>query len=154
MKILIISDTHGFSSLLEAVLKKERGCDAVIHLGDGGADMFAMREYINTKPFYQIKGNCDMQCYDFTLRVISFFDSVKFFACHGHTHNVKTDRLALYYAAKSEGCSLALYGHTHIPLTEEYDGVTVFNPGSISNGSYGILETEGKSFSLRHCRIV
>ena len=38
MKILIVSDTHGQEKNLEEVLKKEEPIDALIHLGDLGAE--------------------------------------------------------------------------------------------------------------------
>ncbi|MBR3768854.1 MAG: metallophosphoesterase [Clostridia bacterium] len=153
MKILILSDSHGFSQELEAILKKERNADMIIHLGDGGKDMFDMNEYTAFKPVYQIKGNCDTSAYNFPLRLISYAEKVKFLACHGHAYNVKLGLSSLYYAAKEEECAVALYGHTHIVNIEEYDGVTLFNPGSIMNGKYGIMEVTGERFTLKHCKI-
>lgn len=152
MKVLILSDSHR-SDLVKDILKKERFCDAFIHLGDGGSDMLDTGEYTGGRPVYNVKGNCDMASYNFPVRLISYFDSVKFYACHGHTHDVKRDLTAIFYAARQENCTLALFGHTHIPTKEEYDGVTLFNPGSAMNGRYGILETDGDSFTVRHCSL-
>lgn len=153
MKILILSDSHGFSTELEEILKKERSADMIIHLGDGSTDMYDMNEYTAGKPFYQIKGNCDPYAYDFPQRLITFADNIKIFACHGHLYNVKNDITPLFYAAKQENCRIALYGHTHIPFSEEYDGVHIFNPGCAKNGSYGILETKEGSFTISHADI-
>ena len=36
MKILVMSDTHGYEDNLRLVLKKEAPYDCVIHLGDSG----------------------------------------------------------------------------------------------------------------------
>ncbi len=153
MKVLIISDTHGFTSMLRSILIKERNCDMIIHLGDGGTDMFKMSDITAGKPVYQIKGNCDMASYNFSPRFISYIDNFKFIACHGHTYNVKADLCALFYAAKEYECRFAFYGHTHIPRYEELEDVILFNPGSVMNGRYGILKVSGNSFSLKNCTI-
>lgn len=150
MKILILSDSHGFTNCLEEILKSERSADVIIHLGDGGSDLFDMTEYTAGKPVYQIKGNCDYSSFNFPLRLISYAENVKFFACHGHAYNVKTTLHSLFYAAKEQECKIALYGHTHIPNSEEYEGIILFNPGSVSNGKYGIMEVRKGSVTLTH----
>lgn len=150
MKILVLSDSHSFDAELKEILKKERTADMIIHLGDGSDDLYDMSKYTAGKPVYYIKGNCDAYAYDFPQRIITFADKFKIFACHGHMYNVKFDIMPLYYAAKQEGCDIALFGHTHIPFSEAYDGVHIFNPGCAKSGSYGIIEIKDGSFSLSH----
>lgn len=153
MKILIISDSHGFTSMLKTILETERNCDMIIHLGDGGRDMFEMNELISGIPVYQLKGNCDMASYDFSEKFISYADNFKFFACHGHIYHVKSSLHSLFYAAKEYGCRFAFYGHTHIPSYEETEGIILFNPGSVSNGRYGVLITDKEKFTLENRKI-
>lgn len=150
MKILVLSDSHGFTDMLEAILRKERDADIIIHLGDGGADMLGMNHLTAGKPVYQIKGNCDISAYNFSPKLISSAEDVRFFACHGHMYNVKHDVTALYFAASEANCSLALFGHTHIQFSEDYKGVTLFNPGSVMNGKYGIVTVNGKDIKTEH----
>lgn len=38
----------------------------------------------------------------------------------------------LYYRAKELGADIALFGHTHQQMIEEYNEVILMNPGSIS----------------------
>lgn len=152
VKVLILSDSHR-SGLVNDILKKERNSDIFIHLGDGGSDMFDTGEFTGGKPVYNVKGNCDTASYGFPEKLISYFGSVKFYACHGHNHNVKNGLSALFYAAKQEQCTLALFGHTHIALNEEYEDVILFNPGSAMNGRYGILEISGDKMTLKHCSL-
>lgn len=152
MKVLILSDSHR-SDILNDILKKEQNSDIFIHLGDGGSDMFDTGEFTAGKPVYNIKGNCDMASYNFPIRLISYLGSVKFYACHGHTHNVKEGLAALFYAAKEAECTVAFFGHTHKAHIEEYEGVTLFNPGSVMNGRYGIMEIKGDAFTLKHCSL-
>lgn len=153
MKLLILSDSHGSTKELEMILQKERSSDMIIHLGDGGSDLLQMNEYTQGKPVYQIKGNCDLSVYNFPLRLISYVRDIKFFACHGHAYNVKSGVIPLFYTAKEEGCTIALFGHTHCPYYEEYDGVHLFNPGSARDGSYGILDIGDNGFSFIHRNI-
>lgn len=152
MKIIIVSDSHSRKSNLEAVFEAENCFSAVIHLGDGASDMQHISRYTNGKPVYQIKGNCDYYD-DSPKRFISYFDKLKFFSCHGDAYNVKTTLISLFYAAKEYDCKLALYGHTHRAHKEFFDGICLFNPGSIANGEYGILEVDGESFEVTHKHI-
>lgn len=153
MKVLIISDSHGFTSKLRDILEKERDCDMIIHLGDGSPDLDTLSSLTAYKPVCQIKGNCDRLSYNLTERFISFADNFKYFACHGHAYNVKNDLTALFYAAKEYECNFAFYGHTHIPAYEEYENIVLFNPGSVMNGRYGMLITNGKDFELTNKEI-
>ena len=38
----------------------------------------------------------------------------------------------LCYSAREIECDIVLFGHTHMPFDEDFDGVRVMNPGSIS----------------------
>ena len=153
MKVIIVSDSHSYTSNLEAVFEAENSFSAVIHLGDGASDMKYISRYTDGKPVYQLKGNCDYYG-DSLKRFISFFDELKFFACHGDAYNVKTTLISLMYAAKEYECQLVLYGHTHRAHKEFFDGMCFFNPGSVANGEYGVLEVKGKSFEITHKNIL
>lgn len=155
MKVLIISDSHGFTSGLRRIFEVEPDFDMLIHLGDGGANLDSFGEYIGNKPIYKIKGNCDLSIYDFGTndypeRLISWAGDIKFFACHGHLYGVKNGLTALYYAAKEQNCEVAFFGHTHIPYNEEYGNIRLFNPGTASKCQYGLMEVKGKNFTLEH----
>lgn len=153
MKILIISDSHGFTSMLRTIIEKENNCDMIIHLGDGSRDMSAVNDITAGKPICQLKGNCDILSCNFSDKFISFADDFKFFACHGHNYNVKISLHSLFYAAKEYDCRFAFYGHTHIPAQEESEGIILFNPGSVTNGCYGILITDKNDFTLENRKI-
>lgn len=153
MKILILSDSHSFRNALEEILKNERSADMIIHLGDGGSDLFEMTEYTAGKPVYNIKGNCDLSAFSFTERLITYAEDVKFLACHGHMYHVKTTLHSLFYAAKEQDCKVALFGHTHIPHIEDYEGITLFNPGSVASFRYGIMEVKKDKLTLTHKKL-
>ena len=66
--------------------------------------------------------------------------------------------MALVAQAKRERADIALFGHTHVGLLKEINGITVFNPGSLerprdsSGGSYGIItiKNEKVNFEIRN----
>ena len=153
MKIVIISDSHGNSEILEKIFSAEKGIDAVIHLGDGAKDLMGLHAHTGYIPVCSIKGNNDFYCNDAVPKLITYFDNVKLYACHGHLLDVKFSLTKLYYTALEQECSLALFGHTHIPHKEEHEGVTLFNPGCAYKGYYGILTTRGSSFEIVHKNI-
>ena len=137
MKILVMSDSHGILSYMQTAVKNENP-DIAIHLGDCVSDAERLGNMFPDLRLFSIKGNNDW---------IGSVDSVfatdfgKIYMCHGHVLGVKSGVSNLVYTAKSKGCSIALYGHTHRPHLEVIDGVTVVNPGaSIMRGSYAVCE--------------
>ena len=140
MKLLILSDSHGYIFYLEEILKRERGADMIIHLGDGGDDMMTMNEYTQGKMTYVCKGNCDSSVYNFPETVITEAEGVKIFACHGHRYGVKFGLQNLYYAAKEQGAKLCLFGHTHEPYSDFEEDFFMVNPGPAAGGYYAVAE--------------
>ena len=53
-------------------------------------------------------------------------------------------------AAREAGADILLFGHTHEPLCDFYDGLWILNPGSCRGGfrpTYGVISlTEGKTY--------
>ncbi len=150
MKILIVSDTHGHDSNLKRVLKKNGTPDALIHLGDSENTEDHLKK-LALCPVYMVAGNCD----GFTnlpLTRIVELDGCRILLTHGHPFYVSVDLEKLVEEAKINGCSVAMFGHTHRPLIDQSDpSLTVLNPGSLSyprqDGhmpSYILMETEGK----------
>ena len=141
-KLIVISDTHGNYKAVEELLPLVAENDYVIHLGDGAGDMRGVRSQYPEK-IYTVGGNCDF------LSVLPSegeleIEGVKIFYCHGHKYGVKSERLTLALEAKRRGCDIALYGHTHIAMIDELEGVTLINPGSLrfpvgKGGSYCYL---------------
>lgn len=140
MKILVLSDSHGFDrSMRNAVLREQP--DAVIHLGDHAEDARLLSSEFPRIPFCIVRGNCDFYDTSAPESVCADWDGVKIFAAHGHRYGVKSNVLRLYYAAMEQNAAVILYGHTHIPYCEESDGIWLLNPGSCkgSRPTYGIV---------------
>ncbi len=157
MKILIVSDTHGKESNLKKALDEADSPDCMIHLGDSECTLEHMQSLVSC-PVYMVAGNCDY----FTglpATRIEKLDGYKILMTHGHHYYVSVGIRDLKEDARTNGCSVAMFGHTHRPFIDESDPeLTVLNPGSLSyprqegrRPSYILMETAaGKrpTFSL------
>ncbi len=146
MRIIVFSDSHGNVTCMDRAIGAIGSFDAIIHLGDIDRDARYLEQKYSQYPIYAVRGNNDFGCSRQT-ELTAELDGVKIYLCHGHTLSVHRGTDALLRAAKSRGCSVALYGHTHIPFEKTEDGILLFNPGSCSRPrsgapSFGILETE------------
>lgn len=139
MRILVVSDSHGDEAFLEIILRRERKCDMLIHLGDGADDVQRLLEYTANKSVWLTKGNCDPAAYGFAEKHVIRANGKNLLACHGHRFNVKTGLDALYFEGLKEKADACLYGHTHISACEQENGMLFFNPGAVKNGRYGII---------------
>lgn len=133
IKAAIFSDTHRRTALMVEAVRRSRP-DMIIHLGDHSADCAVLREEFPGTPLYSVRGNCDFAS-DAPDSDIVQIGPLKAFITHGHLYNVKWSLLQLAYAAHEAGCDLALFGHTHVPLEDNFSGVRLINPGSAGMGS-------------------
>ena len=76
------------------------------------------------------------------------------FPTHGHRYHVKFGYQRLEYAAREVGAQVVLFGHTHVPYCEQYDGLWLLNPGACGgqNGSYGLVIIEDKNITCKLCK--
>ena len=154
-KILIVSDSHGKSKNISRAIDKERP-DMLIHLGDIEDDPEKIRRWLDEAakkrnenislpiPAVFVQGNCDRYMssdVSSSLKQVAMFElnDHKFFCCHGHVQGVNYGLENLMYTAIENGCDIAMYGHTHVPFNDMFDGfgdagesVHILNPGSIS----------------------
>ncbi len=151
MKLLVVSDSHGSTVFLEQALKRERGEDIIVHLGDGADDLEAMREFTGGRLVYQCNGNMDLYRCDYTERCIFPVENMTVFACHGHRYEVKSGFYRLTLAAKEQNARICLFGHTHSQFAEDGNGLLLLNPGSIRRGDYAtVTVTDGHvSYELK-----
>ena len=131
MKVLIVSDTHGQDENLEETVLREAPFDYLIHCGDvEGREIFI--EALAECPCTIVAGNND------------FFTDLPYdeeVTLEGHK--------ILVTHAQAKGCKIAMYGHTHMPLIENEDGILVINPGSLTyprqrgrRPSYAVMQIE------------
>ena len=129
MLVLIVSDTHGNLRNLKGVIKKVQP-DQILHLGDVERQEVDI-EAIAPCPVRFVRGNCDFYSTSPDFQVIELGKHFVYM-CHGHLVRVGYDESQLAATAKAYGCDTALYGHTHVPQNTRYQGITVVNPGSIT----------------------
>ena len=156
-KILVLSDTHGDSAALRRCLNQEQDADALIFLGDGVREVDGALAHLRRRlPAYIVSGNCDYGSY-YPAEGLAAFEGVLVFYAHGHLYGVNASPLGLCRTAMARGADVALFGHTHRPLTMETPGFpSVYNPGSASRPrgpegpTYGVLLL-GRSFAPHFC---
>lgn len=142
MRIYVISDTHGRTDKAVEIYKTLRDIDLIVHLGDYWNDAQIIKNRLNA-PLIGVKGNMDGSFTREGYHILET-DFGQIFLAHGHMENVKYGLENIVYKAKSLQCVAAFFGHTHIPLFREEQGIYLLNPGSLSmprggrNGSYAV----------------
>ncbi len=139
-KILVMSDTHGALSTVRNIIDANDDADIIFFLGDGAVDIKLATMHLQ-KQVAKVKGNCDgYSSEELAPELVLDIDGYKMMLTHGHLYNVKSSYELYAATAKKRGCHAALFGHTHRPENGECWGVRLFNPGSVLNGSYGIIK--------------
>ena len=133
MKVLVMSDTHGWDYNAKAAVEKEKP-DVILHLGDVQESETEFCRYAGVDvPAYFVEGNCDRYGFFPETQVVELAGH-RIFMTHGHRFYVSfgTDELAR--AAISEKCDVAIYGHTHRPDLDMSDpDLLILNPGSMTS---------------------
>ena len=147
MKILVVSDTHRKDDNLKLVLSEECPLDMLIHLGDAEGSEHFIPDWVNPEcRMEMVLGNNDFFSRLDREREIDIAGH-KAFITHGHYYGVSMGPEGLVDEAKSRGCDIAMYGHTHRPFLDVIDGVTVLHPGSLS---YPRQEGRRPSYMIIH----
>ncbi len=156
MKLLVFSDSHGNARPIYDALTAHAGtADAVIHLGDGTADMeLVLRDYPRLD-YICIAGNHEQyftsvqRRSSLNYKMISDFGGLRFLLVHGHREGVKYGLDNLMRDAVDADAHVVLYGHTHEAYESSFISpsgtgkrIYMFNPGSVGCGypsSYGVI---------------
>lgn len=136
MRILILSDSHGRTAVIDEILAAQPSAEYVFFLGDKTSDMDDFEFLYPDKKFFIVSGNCD---YYSTYPSVSSATvcGKRILFTHGHSFSVKYGTTRLLSAAKENGYDIVLYGHTHIPTIVYEDGIYLVNPGSCSSSREG-----------------
>ena len=129
MRIIVFADSHGNSSSVKEIFRRNEDAPAFIFLGDGEHDLDRMRKAYPDKVILNVAGNCD---YSSSAPDFGTFDAdgVRLFFTHGHNWGVKYTVERVFYKAKECDAQIALFAHTHTRFYEYFDGVHILNPGS------------------------
>ncbi len=143
MRILVVSDTHGYAERLYRAIEEQPTAGTVFFLGDGMRDADRARERYPERTIYTVPGNCDMGCTDPKIREETV-GGKRFFFTHGHVYDVKYGLYRLELAARERRADVVLFGHTHRSYQDYVDGLHLFNPGSLGyDGTYGFVDIAG-----------
>lgn len=144
MRIVVVSDSHGDRYGMFEALEKEPTAEYVYFLGDGYREFEDLEcAYEGRLGFVKVRGNCDLGC-NFAARDIRTVNNCKIYATHGYMERVKYGIYELEHEARRENCNLVLFGHTHEKLNTYRDGILFFNPGSLRDGFYGVVDITDK----------
>ena len=157
-RIMVVSDTHKQHENLKKALKQEGFIDMLIHLGDAEGEEDYIRELADCEVKI-IAGNND---YFSQLRREAVIKIGKYnvLLTHGHNYYVSVGLEYIKEEAIRRSMDIVMFGHTHRPVIEIHDEVTLINPGSISyprqndkKPTYIIMEIdsdENVNYTLKH----
>ncbi len=150
MRILVVSDSHGSRFDFFDAVEREPTAEYIYFLGDGYREYEEIAcTYGDKKACIGVGGNCDFGC-TLPARDIRTIEGQRIYATHGYVERVKYGIYDLEYTARQEKCSIVLFGHTHEKLNTYRDGVYFFNPGSLRDGFYGVVDITEKGIMCIH----
>ena len=138
LKIVVVSDTHGSTGLLDKVITECSPFDIIVHCGDGVKDICSAHVPAGITVL-KVLGNTDIYsgCDADNILTEEIFDR-RIMITHGHQFNVKGGVLELVRVAGRFKADVVLFGHTHEQLLRQGNPL-LFNPGNLSGGNYGII---------------
>ncbi len=128
--ILVVSDLHYDKINIEKIMPKMREADVVLFCGDGLESFKKLTAEFRGK-VVAVHGNCD----GFNSGDEKFVEveGLKILVTHGHRFGVKSGLFNLCDFSRENGVDVAFFGHTHEAVNVEHSGVTMINPGAISD---------------------
>lgn len=147
MKILVVSDTHGYAERLLTVRDRTGSVDVLIHAGDIEGQEDYIRNIFDC-PLFMVAGNNDWGSglkRELTFRI----DDFRIFLTHGNRYGVSLGTERLLAEAEVRKADICIFGHTHRPTLFKKNNVTMMNPGSIAyprqigkKPTYGLIEID------------
>jgi len=151
MKLAVLSDTHApryWKACPAEVARRLDGADLILHAGDV-CRASVLEELAGFAPVRAVLGNNDtpdVAAWGAPATLELDLDGLAVAMVHdaGPAQGRPARLRRLFPTA-----ALVVFGHSHIPLDEEGDGVRIFNPGSPTDrrrqprGTMGLLRVEG-----------
>lgn len=153
MKVTVLSDTHipkKAKDLPAAAYKVLQQSDAIIHAGDVVVQEFLDR-LKEIAPVYAVRGNNDHGV-ELPEQLELKLEGVDICVIHdsGDRKGREKRMRKLFPEAK-----IVIFGHSHIPVNDSYDGMLLFNPGSPTDkrrqakASIGMLQLNNGLFEAK-----
>jgi putative phosphoesterase len=131
-RIAIISDTHmprGARRLPDACVERIQAADLLLHAGDV-ADLATLDMLRRLgPPLHAVAGNVDDAVVRARLPVEAVLTAGGVRIGMVHDSGAATGRLARL-RVRFPDADAVVFGHSHLPLHEQGDGLQIFNPGS------------------------
>lgn len=144
MKIGVLSDTHKKLDLAIAAIEEMGAIDLLVHAGDHYRDAIKLMKHFGVSGV-AVAGNCDLADGGASEEILDLAGK-KVLVLHGHRQGVKGGLQNLWYYALQRDVEMVIFGHSHIPVCQMVEGITMFNPGSlaeprdvVSGATYGII---------------
>lgn len=159
MKIIVVSDTHmtqRSKGLPARLLEELPGSDLILHAGDW-TDWSVYEALSAYAPVEGIAGNNDGE--DIVSRLgyekIIEAEGKRIGMIHGDGFRGTTEQRALKaFADQQVDC--IVFGHSHVPLLDEVNGIMLLNPGSATDKrmqqqySFAILTVQADKLHAEH----
>jgi hypothetical protein len=151
VQIGIISDTHipkRWDRIPDAVPELFEDVGLILHTGDVG-ELWVLDELGAIAPTVAVHGNDETEQAQHSLpfQQTLAIAGVRILLCHSHIPDRKRELAAREddawapklrrrsRQAQAVGARVYVFGHTHIPMAREVDGVLLLNPGAIASGN-------------------
>ena len=130
MKILIVSDTHRNNTNFLKVVEKTAPVDLIVHCGDvEGSEVLISRAA--GCPVEIVQGNNDFFS-DLPREKEFTIGGYKVWLTHGHNYYIAMNNEIIKEEARNRNVDIVMCGHTHKPVVEIGNDITLVNPGSLS----------------------
>jgi putative phosphoesterase len=129
IRIAVLADTHiprRAKALPEAAWEVVRSADVIVHAGDVLTEKF-LGELRKEAPVHAVRGNNDIELEVLQETIELSLEGVNVAVIHdsgGKTGRQKRMRKRFPKA------DIVIFGHSHVPMNEETEGLLLFNPGS------------------------
>lgn len=137
MNIGVVSDSHGDTDSLRALVNKMGELDALCFLGDVSDDARDLETWLaqcgRRTAFYAVKGNNDFAAFEPEEMTLTLAGH-RVLMVHGHRQGVKQGLLRLSLYARQKGADIVLFGHTHRAHVGRDGDVLLVNPGAAGVG--------------------
>ena len=130
MKILIVSDTHRNNTNFLKVVERTGPLDMVIHCGDVEGSELLISKAAGC-PVAMVQGNNDFFS-ELPKEKEFMIGQYKVWLTHGHNYYIAMNHEKIKREAIEREVDIVMCGHTHKPVVDIGNDLTLINPGSIS----------------------
>ena len=130
MKILVVSDTHRNNNNYLKVIGRIGPLDMVIHCGDVEGSELVISKAADCQ-VEMVQGNNDFFS-DLPREKEFMLGQYKVWLTHGHNYYISMNSEMIKQEARDREVDIIMCGHTHKPVVDIGNDLTLINPGSIS----------------------